>query len=255
MQRRDYIVQGRESIPGWFDRGDAELFNAIDQAQQSAGVVGDLLEIGCFQGASAILLGYLRRENERLVICDLFQESPSSLDEFHRRRDVYAGLSRSSFEANYLRFHAELPEIFAQSSTTLSSAGLERTFRFIHVDGSHDYEDVRADLLLAKSLLVPGGFVVFDDIITLHAPGVTAAVWEGVVRDELTPLYQTSKLYATWGDPLKVDIPKEFNQFTHEVSGHTMAHLEYLETRRSLMSKVRRRLQRALRERRLRVQE
>ena len=238
MHRRRYITKGRESIPGWFERGDAELFSAIDVAQRSAGIVGDILEIGCFQGSSAILLGYLRRANERLVVCDLFQDVTPSLDEFHLRQNSYAGLSRESFEANYLKFHEKLPEIFAQPSTTLSGEDLARTFRIIHVDGSHDYEIVRSDLLLAKSLLAPGGFVIFDDIITLHAPGVTAAVWEGVIHDELIPVYQTQKLYGTWCHPLEVKIPKEFTQFTHDVCGHTMAHLEYPAARRSLLTEV-----------------
>jgi hypothetical protein len=75
---------------------------------------------------------------------------------------------------------------------------------------------------------MPGGFVIFDDIITLHTPGVTAAVWEGVFHDGLIPVYQTHKLYGTWNDPINVEIPKDFNQYTHRVFGHTMSHLEYV---------------------------
>lgn len=238
MNRRKYIVKGRKSIPGWFDRADAELFSAIDDAQRAAGVGGDILEIGCYQGSSAILLGYLRRHNERLVICDLFEGVTPNLDDYHLRHHAYADLSRESFEANYLKFHETLPEIFAQSSTTLSRSDLGRTFRFIHVDGSHDYDVVRSDLLLAKSLLVPGGFVIFDDIITLHTPGVAAAVWEGVIRDGLIPVYQTNKLYGTWNEPLEVKIPKEFKQFAHDVCGHTMSHLEYPPAHEGLLPKV-----------------
>jgi predicted O-methyltransferase YrrM len=73
MGRRQYIIKGRKSIPGWFERADAEMFSAIDLAQRTAGLVGDILEIGCYQGSSAILLGYLRRPNERMVVCDLFE--------------------------------------------------------------------------------------------------------------------------------------------------------------------------------------
>ena len=228
MQRRQYIIEGRESMPGWFDRADAELFSAIDFAQRTAGLVGDILEIGCYQGSSAILLEFLRRSNERLVVCDLFQEVATTLDDFHHRTNSYSDLSRESFEVNFLRFHKNLPEIIAGSSTTLSSSNFGRTFRLIHIDGSHEYDIVRSDLLLAKSLLMPGGFVIFDDIITLHTPGVTAAVWEGVIRDGLIPVYQTHKLYGTWDDPLKVEIPNDFIQYTHRVCGYSMSHLEYV---------------------------
>ena len=228
MQRRQYIIEGRESIPGWFERGDAELFSAIDLALRTAGLVGDILEIGCYQGSSAILLEYLRRPNERLVVCDLFQEVATNLDDFHHRTNSYSDLSRESFEVNFLRFHKNLPEIIAESSTTLSARNLGRTFRLIHIDGSHEYQVVRSDLLLAKSLLMPGGFVIFDDIVTLHTPGVTAAVWEGVIHDGLIPVYQTHKLYGTWSDPLDVEIPEDFKRFAHDVCGHTMSHLEYV---------------------------
>jgi hypothetical protein len=227
MQRREYIIEGRESMPGWFERADAELFSAIDLAQRSAGLVGDILEIGCYQGSSAILLEYLRRPNERLVVCDLFQDVATTLDDFHLRTDSYSDLSQESFEGNFLKFHRNLPRIIAGPSTMLPSMNLGRTFRMIHVDGSHDYEIVRSDLLLAKSLLMPGGFVIFDDIITLHTPGVTAAVWEGVLHDGLIPVYQTHKFYGTWGEPLVMEIPSDFHPYLHQVCGHTMRHLEY----------------------------
>ena len=238
MERRKYIIEGRESIPGWFERADAELFDAIDLAQRTAGLVGDILEIGCYQGSSAILLGYLRRPNERMVVCDLFEHVATTLDDFHRRGNGYSDLSRESFEANFLRFHKNLPEIIAGPSAMLPSSNFGRTFRLIHVDGSHEYEIVRSDLLLAKALLMPGGFVIFDDIITLHTPGVTAAVWEGVILDGLMPVFQTHKLYGTRDDPLEVEIPKEFNQFAHNIHGHTMTHLEYPDAQRGLVARV-----------------
>jgi hypothetical protein len=225
MERRKYIIEGRESIPGWFERADAELFDAIDLAQRTAGMVGDILEIGCYQGSSAILLGYLRRPNERMVVCDLFEHVATTLDDFHRRGNGYSDLSRESFEANFLRFHKNLPEIIAGPSAMLPSSNFGRTFRLIHVDGSHEYEIVRSDLL-------------FDDIITLHTPGVTAAVWEGVILDGLIPVFQTHKLYGTWDDPLEVEIPKEFNQFVHIIHGHTMTHLEYPDAQRGLVARV-----------------
>ena len=59
MDRHQYIATGRETVPGWFDRTDAMMFDAVDAAQRRENVRGDLLEIGCFQGRSAILLGYL----------------------------------------------------------------------------------------------------------------------------------------------------------------------------------------------------
>ena len=55
---------------------------------------------------------------------------------------------------------------------------------------------------------MPGGVVVFDDIITAHTPGVTAAVWQGATSDGLVPLCQTWKLYGTWDKALGIKIRK-----------------------------------------------
>ena len=226
MNRHEYIVTGRDTVPGWFLRTDAELFDAIDVAQRQAGITGDLLEIGCYQGASAVLLGFMRNPGERFIVCDIFDGDTLSPENETERERFYTDLSRQSFKTNYLRFHDELPEIVAGPSAALFDEGLERSFRFIHVDGSHAYDVVRSDLLLCKRLLTPGGVVVFDDIVTMHAPGVPAAVWEGVLSDELVPLFQSRKFYGTWGTPLHVDIPKEFRSDSHDVLGHMMLHIE-----------------------------
>jgi hypothetical protein len=73
------------------------------------------------------------------------------------------------------------------------------SFRFIHIDGSHLYEAVRDDALLAKDLLAPGGIVAFDDYSNADFIGVAAAAWEAVLKTEMIPLCVTdAKLYAGW---------------------------------------------------------
>ena len=93
----EYIEQMHVAVPGWFTDADAALFRAVDAAQRSTGVFGDLLEIGVFQGKCAILLGYLLRPDEELVAWDLFAGEPSG-DEADAA--VYRGLSQSIFEDN-----------------------------------------------------------------------------------------------------------------------------------------------------------
>ena len=57
-------VERMGEVPGFFGRLDADLFARLSEAQADAGVVGDLLEIGCWYGRSAILLEHLRGERE-----------------------------------------------------------------------------------------------------------------------------------------------------------------------------------------------
>ncbi|HET7844797.1 MAG TPA: class I SAM-dependent methyltransferase [Xanthomonadales bacterium] len=69
--------------------------------------------------------------------------------------------------------------------TTLQAAALwshGRVIGILHIDASHEYEDVKADFEAWSRFVVPGGFVVFDDV-----PG-----WPGPTRfvKELPPEYE-----------------------------------------------------------------
>ena len=227
MDRQEYIHSGRNGVAGWFTEKDAMLWDAIDASQRERGISGDLLEIGCYQGTSAILLGYMRQDGEQVVVCDPF-DGPllSAEDEAERARYYTPNFARNLFEDNWRRFHTEMPTIIAEQSSALRRCGLERTFRFIHVDGSHAYDCVRSDLLLAKDLLLPGGVVVFDDWLSQHTPGVTIAVGEGIANDGLIPLAQSSvKFYGTWDGGVVPPHPS-LPAYEHIVAGYSMVHIE-----------------------------
>lgn len=196
----DEYLSMQGTIEGWFYPEDAWLFRELNALQKLNRVSGDLLEIGVYHGKSAILLGYFIQANEQLVVCDLFERRPSTAA---NRAEVglwYSDLTRDRFESNYLRFHTCLPRTLSCSSPNLIQAGnLSRTFRFIHIDGSHLYPIVRQDIFTARVLLREGGIVIFDDYRSEHTPGVAAAVWEEVILGRLIPLCLTpQKFYATW---------------------------------------------------------
>lgn len=161
---------------------------------------GDLLEIGAYHGKSSILLGYLAGNEDELVVCDPFDSATTDdmLEGGREQRRWYADAARDKFEANFLRFHSALPNIIAETSTALDDRLAERRFRIIHIDGSHQYEDVKHDLELSQGSLLPNGVVVIDDIRTEHTPGVAAVAWEFVANRGLVPAIYTSKLYASW---------------------------------------------------------
>lgn len=199
---RSYAAGPLATVPGWFYREDAELFVLAHEAQARHGVAGDLLEIGAYMGASANLLGHLVRPGERLLVADLFgRDAPAMLNQVEIDQS-YGDLSLQGFSRQYLRFHTELPDLHVGPSAGLAQAGLARTFRLAHVDGSHLYDEVLEDMALVESVSVPGAVVVFDDVLRLHTPGVATAVFGAVAQGRLAPLVLTeSKLYATWGAP------------------------------------------------------
>jgi SAM-dependent methyltransferase len=187
-------------VPGFFGPLDAALFARLFEVQDDAGVVGDVLEIGCWYGRSAILLEYLKHEREVLHVCDLFEDLPPT----RAGRMELAGFdgtmpTRAEFEAWFRSFHPGLPVIHQGPSSALSAKELGPSrFRFVHVDGSHTYEAVIHDIAIACEVVTEGGVIVFDDYANIGHPGVAAALWPAVRQRDLEPFAcSPSKLYVT----------------------------------------------------------
>lgn len=191
-----------KGIEGWFYTEDALVFEAITGIQAEHRISGDFLEIGVYHGKSAAFLGFFLRPSERFVVCDLFGGPAASAENRAEQGDWYPNLDRKTFEDRYLQIHAQLPRILSCSSDRIKrQANLSRTFRFIHIDGSHLYRIVRQDIRTSSELLKAGGVVAVDDYRSVHTPGVAAAAWEAVSEGRLTPICITpQKLYATVGD-------------------------------------------------------
>jgi hypothetical protein len=190
-----------QDIEGWFYSEDAILIEAINAIQADHHMSGDFLEIGVYYGKSAAFLGFLREPRERFIVCDLFGSRAMSAENQMEKETWYPHLDRKTFESRYLQVHTELPQIFVCNSGRIKRlANLARTFRFIHIDGSHLYRVVRQDLRTASELLKPGGVVAIDDYRSAHTPGVAAATWEAVLSGWLRPICVTpQKMYATVG--------------------------------------------------------
>lgn len=200
----DYIAMlsapAEDDIPGWFNPTDALLMQAVDELQGQRGTSGDILEVGVYQGKSAILLGFFPRAGERLVVCDVFEYvDVLDTDNTSESAAFYDGLDQATFERNYLRFHRGLPVVHARPSAELDQLLPAGSCRLVHIDGSHTFDVVRRDIATARRLLGPGGVVVFDDWSSSHVPGVAMAFWQAYADGTLVPLAcSRGKFYATW---------------------------------------------------------
>lgn len=221
----NYIEREMSAIPGWFSAEDARTFAWLSCLQGRRGLAGDILEIGVYRGRSAVLLGHLLRARERLVLCDLFEQpvspsgAPSDLPPTADESAWYPGATLDGFLATYGRHHAQPPVVYQCTSTELAVHETARVFRMIHIDGSHAYDNVRSDIALAATMLLPEGLVVLDDYRSFHTPGVSAAIWEAVVNDGLRPLWLThDKMYASWGVDLE-DVREPLQRMLHQTLG------------------------------------
>ncbi|UXA08460.1 class I SAM-dependent methyltransferase [Mycobacterium sp. SMC-2] len=183
------------NVDGWFFEADVSLFTKLLACQGAEGVRGDMLEIGTYQGKSAILMGYGLRDEEELVICDLFDAVMDHADMSSTPRQQYSGLNQQQFLANWDRFHARRPVLEVCESSELDLG--ERALRFIHVDGCHSYGCVAKDISLAVAHTAERGVIAIDDYRGVETPGVAAAVWQAVGNGVLFPFAATyMKIYA-----------------------------------------------------------
>lgn len=201
-----------DGVPGWSPLD--ELFTLAVLARATAGLPGDIVEVGSWLGRSAIVLAAAARETGGHVHCvDLFPErddwrrnadgSYSCAVEIDGRR--HGGYEEQTvwaepFHAQLAPRYAETPDILAGFHANLRARGLDghvtahrgtaATFaatrpagfqaRLIFLDGDHGYTAVRADIDHLLPYLVPGGWLCFDDAGSGY-DGVDRAIAERIL--------------------------------------------------------------------------
>ena len=218
-------------VPGWFFPTDVVLFDWFLTAQAREQRRGDLLEMGAYLGKSAVFMGEHLSPGEIFTVCDLFGSEAPDGDNGAEVRGSYATLTRRAFEANYLSFHDELPRVLQAPTSVVPDSVVDGSCRFVHIDASHLYEHVRADIVAARDALQPDGIVVLDDYRSEHTPGVACATWQAMLEEGLRPVcVSPNKFYGTWGDPAPVrrDLVEamrgrsDCGVSTQEVAGHPL---------------------------------
>ncbi len=191
--------RARNSIVGAFWDIDFLLFDRILATQHENSVHGDLLEIGALYGKSTIVLGCHARSDEKVIVCDIFNDAEGDTENVAENSQSYIGLNRKRFEKNYLRWADRPPVVIAELSENIVGKVEPRSLRFAHIDGSHLYNVVRMDIANTHNLMRDTGVVVMDDFRALHTPGVAAAVWEAVATKGLIPIcLSEQKFYGSW---------------------------------------------------------
>lgn len=181
-------------VPGWFTLTDHEMFVAINTIQTKLAIPGNLLEIGTFCGKSGALLSLLASPGETVKLLDLFDDV--KFEEILDTSD-YRKMTMDKVRKTLDKFGRSY-ELVAGNSLEIASLIPLTPHRLIHIDGSHQYEVVREDLLNALKYLTVGGVIVVDDYRNFQYPGVGRAFWEFVEDHKMHLICSTpTKAYIT----------------------------------------------------------
>lgn len=151
----------------------------LEYAQEIYGIVEETgytkaLEIGCVWAVSTLSI-LLAQDNGTLLSVDPIPQTNPSMhamtevrfNELQDRWDYFTGRSEAFWQQNKSKFD------------------------LIYIDGSHDYKDVKLDLMAAWICLDKGGLMLTDDYIHKHNAdgdyGVSLAVLEFMQSKDKVP--------------------------------------------------------------------
>jgi hypothetical protein len=155
---------------------------------------GDVVEIGSLMGRSAFVLQYLARHYDVgpvLSVDPLSAETAVQADspevvrssmvnqwdyDVLREAFVVNLLPTAAGRFNYLRMESEHGfEVYRARRTIATPHFGEVAYRgniaVIHIDGNHDFRQVKKDCELWLTLLVPGAWLILDDYLWSHGDG------------------------------------------------------------------------------------
>ena len=158
------------------------------------------LEVGVFHGVTARnvceLLNKMHGQNFKYVGLDLFAETSENQTEIipntkfsNPIKNLYFNYIKKqnpySLEAvNDLlkKFKSNISLIKGNSNIILKEIDMSK-IDYVFIDGGHDYQTVKNDLVCCKDVITNGGTVLCDDYDLTYAPGVKKAI------DEFTSEY------------------------------------------------------------------
>lgn len=173
---------------------------------------GDMLEVGCLYGRSALALGYLagRYQIGNLICVDpwniaeltdqgtqaaVLDIERKSLD-FERIFRIFLSTVAQLDNVGYIRATSEVAcatyEMARQEgylhNLELGGIAISQHLSLLHIDGNHRYDHVSRDVSLWSPYLCPGGWLLLDDYIWAFGDGPKR------VGDQLleSPLYDSA---------------------------------------------------------------
>jgi hypothetical protein len=123
---------------------------------------GDILEIGVWKGKSLSMMHRLSENSRKVFGIDPLELPNQATEQSFYNESIYP-------EVKVIRSHSE--------RAVSEFEKLSKNIAILHIDGGHLGKNVLLDFLLYEELVLPGGFIVFDDYTDYkHSPEVGPAV-------------------------------------------------------------------------------
>ena len=163
----------------WFSQASQDALAEL--AGSTDGLNGAVIEVGCWEGRSTIALANAVFPDPVHAV-DTWQGSPGEIShDLARERDVYATFAANIAEAtdgNVTPHRMGWREFLRDWDDPI---------RFVHIDATHTYDEVAANIVAVQPHMVPGGIICGDDA---HHEPIREAV-----RDTLGNAYLTASLW------------------------------------------------------------
>jgi O-methyltransferase len=149
-------------------------------------VAGDVVELGCHNGCSGILIKMImefNKTNKKLHLYDSFEGLPdfSEKDKSSRKRDGYFDLGRQdTIMNNFKKYSLGLPIIHKGWFEDTLPTKLPETISFAHLDGDV-YSSIKESLEFVYPKMAKNGIIIVDDYDESDSscfPGCATAVNE-----------------------------------------------------------------------------
>lgn len=165
-----------ERVPGWLDPGEALLLSRLAAEKRP----GRVVEIGSYQGRSAIALAKGLQEIAPLLAIDTFRGSPEHWPggEYFdpQTMDAEGAIDTLPLFRKHIRQFGVEHRVEVWRDDSLSAAGrMIDPVSLLFIDADHAYPSVRRDLGAWLPHLVARGIVVLHDVGDWEGPTRAAA--------------------------------------------------------------------------------
>jgi hypothetical protein len=192
-------------IPGWINFEDVIFFQFFFEEMSKLNVNGDVLEIGANFGKTSLWLDTLILDSAKLYVCDIFEKQNliTNVENLNEVIEYYGKHipTRALFEQNFSKYGKTEPIIYQMESKFLEFELLDRSFKFIHIDGAHTFQSVNTDFNISLAKICENGIIVLDDYRNYGALGVTQVFWSIIFERSLKLVLLTdAKAYFAFGN-------------------------------------------------------